>query len=64
MNIEVAVLKSMSRKFDRQCQQGAFSVDRDTNEITEAASSAKQDLSDDNRLEGNRRLEEETTRVQ
>ena len=24
MNIEVAVLKSMSRKFDRQCQQGAF----------------------------------------
>ena len=41
-----------------------FSADRDSNEIAEAASSAKQDLSDDNRLEGNRRLEEETTRVQ
>ena len=48
-------------KFAKKCE---FSADRDANEIAEAASSAKQDLSDDNRLEGNRRLEEETTRVQ
>ena len=45
-------------------QKLTFSADRDANEIAEAASLAKQDLSDDNRLEGNRRLEKETTRVQ
>ena len=61
MMLLLGILKIFAKN---RFEKSAFSADRDANEIAEAASSAKQDLSDDNRLEGNRRLEEETTRVQ